>query len=307
VLGNLKCWTLAKVSVIIPSFGRPEFLRKAIKSVIEQSFQDWELIVVDDNGAGSFFQLQTQNILSEFVADQRIHYLIQEENRGGSAARNIGWRSASGEFICFLDNDDEFYPEKLSNQVRCLENTGFKMTVCRFESFKNDRKVRTSPKLPELGNYLIPFAMGRINFAAGSTLMISKSLLEKVGGYDETFRRKQDVELMIKLLVDEKLHLDDQILVRLNIDDRANIPSVENFRKFQNLFNLKFSKLFQTLPPKAQQEIRQYELTELAKVALWNKDWKLFLKLYFTGGLTFRTQANLGIDLVRKFMTYKLK
>lgn len=298
---------MAKVSVIIPSYGRPEFLQKAIQSVLSQSFQDWELIVVDDNGIGSVSQVQTQTLLNEYRDDPRIHYLIQDENRGGSAARNIGWKFASGEFICFLDNDDEFYPEKLTAQVQSLERTGLKMTVCRFDSFKNGKKVRTSPKVPEMDSYLIPFALGKINFASGSTLMISKSLLGKVDGYDETFRRKQDVELMIRLLLEESLHVDNQILVRLNIDDRANIPSVENFKKFQNLFNLKFNSLFETFPQKAQQEIKQYEITELAKVALWNKDWKLFLRLYFTGGLNFTTQFNLGTDLVQKFVTYYLK
>lgn len=298
---------MAKVSVIIPSYGRPEFLQKSIQSVLSQSFQDWELIVVDDNGVGSVSQVQTQTLLNEYRDDPRIHYHIQEENRGGSAARNIGWKSSSGEFICFLDNDDEFYPEKLKAQVQSLERTGLKMTVCRFDSFKNGKKVRTSPKVPEMESYLIPFALGKINFASGSTLMISKSLLEKVDGYDETFRRKQDVELMIRLLVEESLHVDDQILVRLNIDDRANIPAVENFKKFQNLFNLKFKKLFESFPQKAQQEMKQYEITELAKVALWNKEWKLFLRIYFSRDLNFIKKTSLAIDLVGKFITYYLK
>lgn len=298
---------MAKVSVIIPSYGRPEFLQKSIQSVLSQSFQDWELIVVDDNGVGSVSQVQTQTLLNEYRDDPRIHYHIQEENRGGSAARNIGWKSASGEFICFLDNDDEFYPEKLKAQVQSLERTGLKMTVCRFDSFKNGIKVRTSAKIPEMDSYLIPFALGKINFASGSTLMISKSLLEKVDGYDETFRRKQDVELMIRLLVEESLHVDDQILVRLNIDDRANIPAVENFKKFQNLFNLKFKKLFESFPQKAQQEMKQYEIKELAKVALWNKEWKLFLKIYFSRDLNFIKKTSLAIDLVGKFITYYLK
>lgn len=298
---------MAKVSVIIPSYGRPEFLQKSIQSVLSQSFQDWELIVVDDNGVGSVSQVQTQTLLNEYRDDPRIHYHIQEENRGGSAARNIGWKSASGEFICFLDNDDEFYPEKLKAQVQSLERTGLKMTVCRFDSFKNGKKVRTSAKIPEMDSYLIPFALGKINFASGSTLMISKSLLEKVDGYDETFRRKQDIELMIRLLVEESLHVDDQILVRLNIDDRANIPAVENFKKFQNLFNLKFKKLFESFPQKAQQEMKQYEITELAKVALWNKEWKLFLRIYFSRDLNFIKKTSLAIDLVGKFITYYLK
>lgn len=298
---------MTKVSVIIPSYGRPEFLKKSIQSVLEQSYQNWELLVVDDNGAGSPIQQETQKLIDQFKQDGRVQYLVLEKNKGGSAARNRGWKAANGEYLCFLDNDDEFYPKKLARQIQLLQSTGLNMTVCRFDSFKVGKKVRSSPLIKKVDDYLIPFAQGKINFASGSTLMVSKDLFGKVGGYDEAFRRKQDVELMIRLLAIEKLHVDDEVLVRLNIDDRANIPSVENFKVFQKIFNLKFKKLFETFPQEAQHQINQYELIELAKVALWNKDWRLFLRIYFAGGLKLGNQFQLGIDLARKFITYYLK
>lgn len=298
---------MPKVSVIIPSFGRPEFLRKSIQSVIDQTFSDWELLIVDDNGAGSRAQLETQEKISFSLKDSRIRYLIQEKNLGGSAARNRGWKAAVGEYICFLDNDDEFYSSKLDSQVKVLENSGFLMTVCRFESYKNGKKVRLSPPISAQDDYLIPFMQGKLNFASGSTLMISRGLLEKVGGYDEGFRRKQDVELMIRLLVREKLYVSDQVLVRLNIDDRGNIPTVDQFINFQKLFNSKFETTIKKLPQKDQQLISQYDLIELAKVALWNKDWRIFFQTFFGKGLHFTNQVSLTIDLAGKFITYYLK
>lgn len=298
---------MPKVSVIVPSYRRPELLKKTLRSVLDQSYADWELIVVDDNGKDTPSQIETAELMGSFLSDSRVNYLILEKNSGGSAARNFGWRLAEGKYICFLDNDDEFYPKKLEHQLKVLEQSGFKMTVCRFDSFKNEKKVRTSPVLPQFENYLIPFAKGDLNFAAGSTMMVSKSLLEEIGGYDEVFRRKQDVELMIRLLEIEKLFVDDRILVRLNIDDRNNVPKIENFRKFQELFNLKFKGIFEHFPKEDRMAISQYNQMELAKVALWNKEVAVFAKILFNPGLHWKNKFKLIIDLSRKFVTYHVK
>ncbi len=295
---------MAKVSVIIPSYGRPELLKKSILSVVSQTFTDWELIVVDDNGSGSPSQIETQRVLEEFKSDSRISYLIQESNRGGAAARNRGWQAAKGSFVCFLDNDDEFYPEKLAVQYSTLAGSTYQMSVCGFESFKNGKKVRVSSPIVQIDDFLMPFAQGEINFASGSTLMVTKKLLEKVGGYDVDFGRKQDVELMIRLLTIEKLSIEERVLVRLNIDDRSNIPTVENFLRFQNLFRVKFEPLFSQFPENVQNQIKQFELIELSKVALWNKDWKLFFSVFLRRGLNWKNQLFLAIDLGRKFATY---
>ena len=298
---------MPKVSVIVPSYSRPELLKKTIESVLNQSFSDWELIIVDDNGKGSPSQLETAKLMDSFLNDRRIVYHVLEDNIGGSGARNVGWRMANGEYICFLDNDDEFYPNKLEFQLAILENSEFQMTVCRFDSFKNERRVRTSPILPKLENYLIPFSKGELNFASGSTLMVRKTLLEKIRGFDEVFRRKQDVELMIRLLSEEKLFIEDRVLVRLNIDDRTNIPKIKDFLKFQKLFNLKFKEIFEQFPIKDQIEIKQYNQIELAKVALWNSDVTAFSKVFFSKELHLKNKFHLLLDLCRKFITYHIK
>ena len=161
--------------------------------------------------------------------------------------------------------------------------------------------------LPQFENYLVLFAKGELNFAAGSTMMVRKSLLEEIDGYDEAFRRKQDVELMIRLLEIEKIFVDDRILVRLNIDDRNNIPKFDDFKIFQELFNLKFSSVFERFPEKERMAVFQYNQIELAKVALWNKDVLAFTKILISPDLHWKSKFKLIVDLSRKFVTYYVK
>lgn len=290
--------------MIIPSYKRPDFLKDCIESVVRQTFQNWELIVVDDNGAGSAAQVETEKLMLPYITDRRFQYIVLPENKGGSAARNVGWKKSKAKYICFLDNDDQFYPQKLENQYQMLEKSTYRATVCRFESFKKDKLVRTSPLIIFERDYLISVSKGHVNFGAGSTLMIERSLLDELQGFDEDFRRKQDVEFIIRLLCKAPLLVSNEILVKLRIDDRSNIPKLEKFKSFQSMFRNKFGELFDTFSQKDQREIRQYELTELAKVSLWNKEFYEFCKIMAYSELSLAHRVKLFGDLARKFVTY---
>jgi glycosyltransferase involved in cell wall biosynthesis len=104
---------MPKVSVVIPFCNRIEWTKEAIQSVLSQTFQDFELLVVDD-GSEIEYKKEIQEL------DNRIVYLRQEK-KGVSAARNLGIRQSSGEFIAFLDSDDSFLPEKFATQIRAME------------------------------------------------------------------------------------------------------------------------------------------------------------------------------------------
>ena len=101
---------MPKVSVIIPTYNRQDLVQEAIDSVLNQTFRDWELIVVDDGSTD-----QTPSVLQERY-DSRIIYIYQE-NQGESAARNRGLYSATGEYVAFLDSDDLWHPKKLQRQI----------------------------------------------------------------------------------------------------------------------------------------------------------------------------------------------
>ena len=104
------------VSVIIPTYNRAHLIDKAIKSVLNQTYQDFEIIVVDDGSTDN-----TNEVLKNFT-DSRIHYIFHTSNLGVSAARNTGIKTSQGEYIALLDSDDDWLPEKLDKQVDVLQN-----------------------------------------------------------------------------------------------------------------------------------------------------------------------------------------
>ena len=108
---------MPKVSVIIPTYNRAELLKVAIASVLSQTYKDFEIIVIDDASHDN-----TQELLTS-LKDKRIRYIRHETNKRISAARNTGIVNSHGNYIAFLDDDDEWLPEKLQLQVDFLENS----------------------------------------------------------------------------------------------------------------------------------------------------------------------------------------
>ena len=112
---------MMKFSIILPTFNRDNMVKVSIKSVISQSFKDWELIVVDDGSTDN-----TKEIVEEFVKlDKRIKYIFQE-NKERSAARNNGIKKAKGDWICFLDSDDIYHTNHLEEFKQLIEKTNKK-------------------------------------------------------------------------------------------------------------------------------------------------------------------------------------
>ena len=110
-----------KVSVIIPTYKRAELLSKCIKSILEQTYSNVEVIVVDDNDPKTNWRKNTESILDDFKEDSRVIYIKHEKNKNGSAARNTGFKVSTGGYICYLDDDDIFLNNKIMKQVECLE------------------------------------------------------------------------------------------------------------------------------------------------------------------------------------------
>lgn len=108
------------VSVIIPTYKRSDYLLQTIESVLNQTYSSIEIIVVDDNGFGTVFQKETYNKLKSLIVSNKIIYIPHDTNKNGSAARNTGFKASKGEYINFLDDDDELMPDKIEKQVHIL-------------------------------------------------------------------------------------------------------------------------------------------------------------------------------------------
>ena len=103
------------ISVIIPTYNRADFIGRAIESVLDQTYQDFEIIVIDDGSKDN-----TENIVKSFD-DTRITYIRLKDNKGAAVARNTGIGTARGKFIAFQDSDDEWLPQKLAKQMEVFE------------------------------------------------------------------------------------------------------------------------------------------------------------------------------------------
>lgn len=183
------------VSIIIPTYNRRQSIGRSIKSVLNQTYRDFELIIVDDGSTDG-----TREIVAGFN-DSRIRYIRHDKNRGEAAARNTGIKVARGEYIASHDSDDEWLPEKLAKQVRAFENCSPEIGVVYTAFWKEENGKET----------YIPFAwvnkkegnihqeLLRGNFIGSPVTLIKRECFEKVGMFDEGMFHLVDWELWLRI------------------------------------------------------------------------------------------------------------
>ena len=129
---------MPKVSVVVLTHNRPDMLCRAVSSILNQTFQDFEIVLVDDASTDN-----TPEVVRG-LGDARIKYIRHKENRGEAAAANTGVTSSSGEYIAFLHDDDEWLPEKLGQQVRLLESSPPTVGAVYTGFLRIDRSTKTT-------------------------------------------------------------------------------------------------------------------------------------------------------------------
>lgn len=115
------------VSIIMPSYNTADYIVESIQSVLEQSYTDWELIVVDDCSTDN-----TDEVIKPYLTDGRIKYFKNEKNSGAAVSRNHALREAKGKWIAFLDSDDLWMPDKLEKQIRYMEMNGYHFSYTNY-------------------------------------------------------------------------------------------------------------------------------------------------------------------------------
>lgn len=186
--------SLPRVSVIIPAFNAAGCVRRAVDSVLGQSFQDVELLVVDDGSTDA-----TRAILAEYGNRVR---LLARENGGPAAARNHGLHHARGEYVAFLDADDYWITEKLERQVELLDTqpaVGFCSTATQVVDSAG-RPAGDWPCRPDAGPLPdILFQHGTVISGSTSGVLARRHLIEAIGGFDPVLRGFEDPDLWIRL------------------------------------------------------------------------------------------------------------
>ena len=178
------------VSVIIPTHKGSQYVKAAVESVINQTYPHVEIIVVDDNGYGTEEQLRTEEVLSIYIKTKKIKYITHEINKNGSAARNTGFANSRGDYICLLDDDDEYYPDKVEKEAEALENLdpNWGMVYCGNEGSDKGKS----------GDLLFELLIHSVVIGSNSFL-VKREIWNKLGGFDESFRRHQDYEFTARV------------------------------------------------------------------------------------------------------------
>lgn len=200
--------TAPLVSVIIPTFNRSEYITRAAKSVLDQSFKDLELLIVDDGSTD-----ETGKII-ESLGDPRIRYFFQP-NQGVSRARNLGINNSRGNFISFLDSDDEWLPRKLEQQLESLESHPEYRIVHTNEIWiRKGLRVNQKKIHRKYGGWIFQYCLP-LCVISPSSIMLSRDIFNKTGLFREDFPVCEDYELWLRLASAwPVLFIDDPLIVK---------------------------------------------------------------------------------------------
>jgi len=184
------------VSVIVPTYNRLDLLARALNSILNQTYQNFEIVIVNDAGE------DVEPLLQKLEAKQRIVYLTHKINKGLAAARNTGIRAASGRYIAYLDDDDIYLPDHLETLCTVLESTDYR--VAYTDAYRTyQRKVNGKYKVTER---TIPYSFDLDhdqllvrNLVPVLCVMHEKSCLDEVGYFDESLPTHEDWDLWIRM------------------------------------------------------------------------------------------------------------
>lgn len=225
------------VSVIIPTYKNRGGLIGSVESALSQDFEGLiEVIVVDDNDPQSLFRKHTEELMTQYNDNPKVKYIRHDVNKNGAAARNTGLRAAKGDLIAFLDDDDMFLQGKLTKQVAYLcEHPEFDAVYCHA---RRGNHVASTTVIEGDGSRDILLLQS--NFFTPS-LMFRRESLEAIHGFDESFRRHQDYELLLRFFAaGYKIGCVPEVLIEIGLNQGENIPTGEKVNQLKAYFFEKF-------------------------------------------------------------------
>jgi glycosyltransferase involved in cell wall biosynthesis len=218
------------VSVVIPTYNRSKLLLEALDSVFQQTFKDYEVIIIDDGSTD-----ETRSLLEQHALTRKFKYIYQE-NSGSSAARNNGVRHARHGLIAFLDSDDIWHPQKLEKQIKFLKDHPEADLVFSNADVVNEhgdflwsyitpreRKIRPQAMFDEL---LVR------NFIPLDSFLVKKECLENIGLFDESMQDCEDYDLLLKIARSFSMFCLDESLTKVR--NTTGNKSSNSVSRYQN-------------------------------------------------------------------------
>lgn len=270
------------VSVVIPTYKRNDTLGRAIRSALAQTYRDLEVLVVDDNEGGSEYSIKVQEIINE-INDVRVRYITQIKHINGAEARNAGIRAAYGDWIAFLDDDDEWLPTKIEKQMKALsEQPDVMGASCYYNEYIDGKLFHSCP----------PYTTDNLNFKVFTrqiamytpTLIMRRDKLLEFGGFDNTLSRHQDLQMLVEFTHRNKMLVVEEILVNVYGDSLINRPSLEKIIQVKKEYFASVSDVFNSYNKKNQSLIKSAHYYEVAFAALKNRNIFVAFKYIIKAG-----------------------
>ena len=262
------------ISVIITTYKRPpEMLKRAIDSVITQSYKDWELLVIDDSPSDYERRLDVRKMMEEY-SGYNVRYIQLEKNSGGCVARNRGIFESSGEYITFLDDDDRYLENKLELQIKTLEanpNAGW-VSGFAYSCHIDDQGEIIDKKLVKTQAHggMVFDDLILDNYIPSVSAMVRRGVIDQVGGFDEKMPAGQDLDLWLRIAQISELVIVEEPLIYQCIHQGERVTrSPETKLKAYELILEKYSD-YMDYHPTAK---AKYTLNQV-KYLVWLKDKK---------------------------------
>ncbi|WP_080146737.1 glycosyltransferase family 2 protein [Marinilactibacillus piezotolerans] len=195
------------VTAVITTYKRnQQTLDRAIKSVVHQTYKNIELIIVDDNGKESTFSQMTSKLVSGYKDQFNIKHIVNPFNMGVQKSRNNGIENANGEYIAFLDDDDEWLTNKIARQLTPFFDPSFKdlgLVYCWYNELieMTDGTIKkVQRELPDFQNEKVLVELLRTNYIGSTSFpLIKRTAIEKVGYFDESLEASQDYDMWVRV------------------------------------------------------------------------------------------------------------
>ena len=286
---------MSTVSVIIHTYNNERFMAETVESVLNQTYKDYEIIVVDDGSADG-----TRDALMPYMQKIRYHY---KENGGIASAKNAGISLSETEFVAFLDHDDLWVPDKLQLQMEHFnENPQIGLVYAKYTSFRDGKELRTKPEKGYSG-WIFKELLSK-SFIQTSTVVVKRECLDAVGPYDETFSLGDEYDMFLRISKKFQCGFIDKGLTRYRVHDTnaSNNDFLfdnENLGVYKKIYN-NFTDLDGVEKKILRKRIARYSMKvaeglysqgKLEESKEYQKEANNFLPFYkrITSNLTFKT------------------
>lgn len=287
------------MTVVIPTYDRPTLVARAIESVLNQTFREFECIVVDDHSPES----DTEAYVTSLDSD-KVTYVRHEENRGLSAARNTGIERADSEFVAFLDDDDEWLPVKLERQVDLFDalSDDFGLVYCWMDYVTEGGRVKRRYR-PTLSGRILPYVLDGQRIGSGSTLLVRTSIARELGGFDESLSRGIDGDFIRRVCREYKVDFVPETLVRYHVGHghqritRADAEGIRNAIQGKHTKLRKFPDELERYP-RRKANIYAGIAYHHSQLGEWGSSGGYYLKAFDTSLVSWRVYTKLAGSLI---------